>query len=400
MYKVLTVIGTRPEAIKLAPVILELKRRPTKFSSPVCSTGQHRLMLDQVLTEFGIVPDYDLNLMTSGQSLAQITARALEGLNRVVAQENPDVVLVQGDTTTAFCGALAAFYQQKKVGHIEAGLRTENKFSPFPEEMNRRLVCALTDYHFAPTHHARAALLSEKVPRSNIFITGNTVIDALLWVRERTQWQIPDLPEGLVEQVAHHQVILVTGHRRESFGEAFENICGAIRDIADSLPEALFIYPVHLNPNVQKPVNRILGGHARIKLIAPQPYPSFVWLMDRASIVLTDSGGVQEEAPSLGKPVLVMRTATERPEGIAAGNARLVGVTREGIAAELLHLLTHPAERTAMSSVRNPYGDGHAAERIIDVLAAHRPGAGKLKSLNSCDKWAGFERHMNDAKVA
>ena len=368
MLKILTVIGTRPEAIKLAPVVLELKRRPTEFLCLVCATGQHRELLDQVLSVFGIVPDHDLDLMSHGQSLAQITARAVEGLDRIIALENPDVVLVQGDTTTAFCGALAAYYQKKKVGHVEAGLRTGNKFAPFPEEINRRLVGALTDYHFAPTDHARAALLSEGVLSSSVFVTGNTVIDALLWVRERVHREVPGLPAGLVKAIGGNQVILVTGHRRESFGDGFENICAAIREVADASPNVLFIYPVHLNPNVQEPVNRILGGHARIRLIEPQAYLPFVWLMDRASIVLTDSGGVQEEAPSLGKPVLVMRETTERPEGIAAGNARLVGVQKEKIAGELLRLLNHPEERLAMAAARNPYGDGHAAGRIAETL--------------------------------
>jgi UDP-N-acetylglucosamine 2-epimerase (non-hydrolysing) len=368
MLKILTVIGTRPEAIKLAPVVLELKRRPGEFLSRVCATAQHREMLDQVLSVFGIVPDHDLDLMSHAQSLAQITARAVEGLNQIIARENPDVVLVQGDTTTAFCGALAAYYQKKKVGHVEAGLRTGNKFAPFPEEINRRLVGALTDYHFAPTDHARAALLAEGVLSSSVFVTGNTVIDALLWVRERVHREAPDLPAGLAEAIDGNQVILVTGHRRESFGDGFENICGAIREVADASPNVLFIYPVHLNPNVQEPVNRILGGHARIRLIEPQPYLPFVWLMDRATIVLTDSGGVQEEAPSLGKPVLVMRETTERPEGIAAGNARLVGVQKGKIVGELLRLLNHPEERMAMAAARNPYGDGHAAGRIVEAL--------------------------------
>jgi UDP-N-acetylglucosamine 2-epimerase (non-hydrolysing) len=368
MVKVLTVIGTRPEAIKLAPVVLELERRSAEFSSFVCATGQHRQMLDQVLSVFGIRPDHDLELMSPGQTLAQITSRAVEGLNDIIAQYLPDVVLVQGDTTTAFCGALAAYYHKRKVGHVEAGLRTGNKFAPFPEEINRRLVCPLTDYHFAPTAHARAALLSEGVPDSSIFVTGNTVVDALVWVRDRVRRKTPDLPTGLAGQIDGKQLVLVTGHRRESFGEGFENICRAIREVAETTGDVVFIYAVHLNPNVQGPVYRILGGHERIHLIEPQPYLPFVWLMDRASILLTDSGGVQEEAPSLGKPVLVMRETTERPEGVAAGNARLVGVRKQRIAEELLRLLNHPEERTAMATVRNPYGDGRAAKRIADIL--------------------------------
>jgi UDP-N-acetylglucosamine 2-epimerase (non-hydrolysing) len=373
MLKVLTVIGTRPEAIKLAPVLLEFRRRSAEFSSFVCATGQHREMLDQVLSVFGIVSDCDLSLMSPGQSLAQITGRAVEGLDRIVAQESPDVVLVQGDTTTAFCGALAAYYHKKKVGHVEAGLRTGDKFAPFPEEINRRLVCPLADYHFAPTDHARTALLAEGVPSSNIFVTGNTVIDALMWVRDLVRREMPELPDGLVSEMDGNQVVLVTGHRRESFGGGFESICTAIREVVDNCQSAFFVYPVHLNPNVQEPVRRILGGHKRIRLIEPQPYPHFVWLMDRASVVLTDSGGVQEEAPSLGKPVLVMRETTERPEGVSAGNDRLVGVKRESIVKELLRLLLHPEERAAMATMRNPYGDGHAADRIADILLTGSP---------------------------
>jgi UDP-N-acetylglucosamine 2-epimerase (non-hydrolysing) len=285
-----------------------------------------------------------------------------------VEREKPDVVLVQGDTTTALCGALAAYYQKKKVGHVEAGLRTGDKFAPFPEEINRRLIAPLTDYHFAPTEHAKAVLLAEGIPGSTVFVTGNTVIDALLWVRKKVRQNQPALPAGLAEALDGRQMVLVTGHRRESFGEGFENICGAIRAMADASTNVLFIYPVHLNPNVQEPVNRILGAHPRIRLIEPQSYLPFVWLMDRATVVLTDSGGVQEEAPSLGKPVLVMRETTERPEGIVTGNARLVGVKQERIVAELSRLLNDPEARAAMTAVRNPYGDGQAAERIIDIL--------------------------------
>ncbi|MGA2863103.1 MAG: UDP-N-acetylglucosamine 2-epimerase (non-hydrolyzing) [Verrucomicrobiota bacterium] len=366
--KVLTIVGTRPEAIKLAPVILDLKRRATSCSARVCATGQHREMLDQVLPVFGIAPEYDLDLMSPGQTLARITALAIEGLNQVIAQDRPDVVLVQGDTTSAFCGALAAYYQKRKVGHVEAGLRTGDKFAPYPEEINRRLVCPLTDYRFAPTEGAKAALLAEGVPASSIFVTGNTVIDALIRVRERVSRERPVLPEGLAEAVEGGKMVLVTGHRRESFGEGFENICKAIRQVADCSPDVLFVYPVHLNSNVQEPVRRILGGHKRILLIEPLPYVPFVWLMDRATVVLTDSGGVQEEAPSLGKPVLVMRETTERPEGIAPGNARLVGTNKDRIVEHLLNLLTKPKERAAMAAVPNPYGDGHAAERIVDIL--------------------------------
>jgi UDP-N-acetylglucosamine 2-epimerase (non-hydrolysing) len=367
--KVLTIIGTRPEAIKLAPVVLELKRRHDLFDFPVCVTAQHREMLDQPLALFDITPDCDLDIMSSGQTLAKVTARAMEGLDGVVSREKPDIILVQGDTTTAFCGALTGYYHQIKVGHVEAGLRTGNKYAPFPEEINRCLVGRIADLHFAPTEQARQALLNEGIADSTVFMTGNTVIDALLWVRARVQAAPPELPKGLFEAITGQQVILVTGHRRESFGDGFDNICHAIREVADSFVNVAFIYPVHLNPNVREPVNRILGGHPRIHLIEPLSYAPFVWLMDRAAIVLTDSGGVQEEAPSLGKPVLVMRETTERPEGIAAGNAILVGVQRDRIVDRLRQLLCDPESRARMAAVNNPYGDGLAAKRIVDVLA-------------------------------
>jgi UDP-N-acetylglucosamine 2-epimerase (non-hydrolysing) len=287
----------------------------------------------------------------------------------VISQEKPDFVLVQGDTTSAFCGALTAFYHQVKVGHVEAGLRTGNKYAPYPEEINRRQITQLTDYHFAPTERARAALLAEGVAASEVFVTGNTVIDALFWMHKRVCEERPELPDGLVEALDGRQVVLVTGHRRESFGKGFENICCAIREVADTLPEVVFVYPVHLNPNVRKPVNHILGGHERIRLIEPLPYELFVWLMDRATLVLTDSGGIQEEAPSLGKPVLVMRETTERPEGLDSGNARLVGVQRARIVNELMQLLRHSGQRAVMGTVRNPYGDGKASVRIVQVIA-------------------------------
>jgi UDP-N-acetylglucosamine 2-epimerase (non-hydrolysing) len=368
--KVLVIVGTRPEAIKLAPVILELKGRDKEFNCKVCSTGQHRQMLDQVMGLFNIKPDHDLTIMTPGQSLAQITSLAVEGLDQVIAEEKPDVVLVQGDTTTAFCGALAAYYHQVRVGHVEAGLRTDNKFAPFPEEINRRLVGQITDFHFAPTSKAREALLREGVSSKSIFVTGNTVIDALLQVRKSVQKQTPELPSGLAARIEGRRVVLVTGHRRESFGRGFEDLCRAIRRVADAYPDALFVYPVHMNPKVREPVIRILGDHPRICLIEPLDYAAFVWLMDRALIVLTDSGGVQEEAPSLGKPVLVMRENTERPEGIQAGNARLVGVNQGRIVEGLSLLLSDPVEREKMTCVRNPYGDGRAAKRIVDVLGS------------------------------
>jgi UDP-N-acetylglucosamine 2-epimerase (non-hydrolysing) len=367
--KVLTIIGTRPEAIKLAPVIHQLGLQPDRFVSRVCATAQHRQMLDQALVPFAIKPDYDLNIMVPGQTLAQVTSSAVEGLDRIIAEEDPDVVLVQGDTTTAFCGALAAYYRQVKIGHVEAGLRTGNKYAPFPEELNRCLISRLADYQFAPTEHASSALLNEGVAASTIFVTGNTGIDALLWISARVREVRPQLPNELPQAIDGRQLVLVTGHRRESFGDGFENICRAIREIADAFPDVVFVYPVHLNPNVREPVGRILGSHERIHLIEPLAYEPFVWLMDHAAIILTDSGGVQEEAPSLGKPVLVMRETTERPEGIAAGNARLVGTQQERIVTELALLLRDPKQRAAMAQARNPYGDGQASLRILDILS-------------------------------
>lgn len=370
LVKVVAIFGTRPEVIKLAPVIMELNNRLHCFDVFVCATAQHRQMLDQALNVFNLTVDDDLDIMTPGQTLAEVTARAVERLDRVMAREHPDIVLVQGDTTTAFSGALAAYYHQVKVGHVEAGLRTDNKYAPFPEELNRRLIGQLTDFHFPPTQRAREALLREGFPESSIFVTGNTVIDALLWVRELVRDQQPPLPEGLTNHLEGRQMVLVTGHRRESFGEGFENICRAIRQVADLVPDVIFIYPVHLNPNVREPVNRILGGHERIFLIDPLPYESFVWLMDRATVILTDSGGIQEEAPSLNKPVLVMREVTERPEGIQAGVSRLVGVHQKSIADGLIELLSDPRLRQAMTTAQNPYGDGKAARRIADILAS------------------------------
>ena len=364
--RILTILGTRPEAIKLAPVILELQQRPQAFESRVCVTAQHRGMLDQALSIFDIQPDIDLDIMTPGQTLAKLTARAIERLDGVIAREAPDVVLVQGDTTTTFCGALAAYYQRTRVGHVEAGLRTGDKYAPFPEEINRSLVTQVSDLHFAPTAEARDRLLAAGVPPAHIHVTGNTVIDALFWVREHVASSSLEWPERLLDSLNGHRVVIVTGHRRESFGEDFNNICRAIREVAESFPDVAFVYPVHLNPNVRDPVTRILAGHARIHLIEPLPYAHFVHLMNRAVAVLTDSGGVQEEAPSLGKPVLVMRRTTERPEGITAGSAQLVGVEQAGIVNALSGLLQ--GERLGSGPV-NPYGDGQAARRIVDVLA-------------------------------
>ena len=366
--KILTIMGTRPEAIKLAPVVRELVRRPERFVSRVCASAQHRELLDQALAPFALKPDFDLDAMTPGQSLAGVTARIVERFDRLLQQERPDVVLVQGDTTTALCGALTAYYHQVKVGHVEAGLRTGNKYAPFPEELNRSMIGRLADFHFAPTAQARGALLREGVDEKAIFVTGNTVIDALLWVRKQVDRQRPALPEGLAEALEGRQLVLITGHRRESFGKGFENICCAIRQVAESYPNVAFVYPVHLNPQVREPVQRILGGCERIHLTEPLAYEPFVWLMNQATVVLTDSGGVQEEAPSLGKPVLVMRTTTERPEGVAAGNARLVGVEVAQIVDGLSELLCKPEKCAAMAQIQNPYGDGKAAMRIVQVL--------------------------------
>ncbi len=346
----------------------------------VCVTAQHREMLDQVLSVFDVRPDHDLDIMQPGQSLAQVTSRAIAGLDDVIRQVQPDMTLVQGDTTTAFCGALAAHYQHAPVGHVEAGLRTGNKFAPFPEEMNRRLIGRLADQHFAPTQHARDTLLGEAIDPATVHLTGNTVIDALLRVRQQVRDQPPELPAGLqqtLNALNGHPLVLVTGHRRESFGSGFESICEAIREVAELQPDVHFVYPVHLNPNVREPVNRILAGHSQIHLVEPLTYEPFVWLMDQATVVLTDSGGVQEEAPSLGKPVLVMRETTERPEGVEAGNARLVGTGRQRIVQELVQLLTDESARDQMAAVANPYGDGTASRQIADIIAATGSAVGR-----------------------
>jgi UDP-N-acetylglucosamine 2-epimerase (non-hydrolysing) len=366
--KILVVFGTRPEAVKMAPVVKQLREHSELAESRVCVTGQHREMLDQVLGIFGLVPDYDLNIMSEDQSLASVSARVLMGLDEVFENYQPDWVLVQGDTTTAMATSLAAFYRRIKVGHVEAGLRTYDKFQPFPEEINRQIVDALSDLHFAPTERACQNLRREGVPDSSIRVTGNTVIDAMLWVREHVRRLKPRLPEGLARALPGNRLILVTGHRRESFGAGLEQICLAIREIAERFRDVLIVYPVHLNPNVQEPVRRILGGLERVMLVTPLPYATFAWLMDRCHLILTDSGGVQEEAPSLGKPVLVMREVTERPEGIEAGNASLVGTGKERIVRETSRLLNDTAAYNAMAEARNPYGDGHAAERIVEAI--------------------------------
>ena len=367
--KVLVVFGTRPEAIKLAPVIRELRERKRVFDSKVCVTAQHREMLDDVLRLFEVTPDFDLGIMRPNQSLAGLTSRAVEELDLVYEKERADLVLVQGDTTTTFCGALTAYYRKIKVGHIEAGLRTGNKYAPFPEEINRAMVTRLADYHFAPTEEARQNLLAEGVAENDIVVTGNTVVDALLWARERVRERKPALPGGLEAALTGKRLVLVTGHRRENFAKGLEQICRAIRRIVKTFGDVCIVYPVHLNPNVQEPVKRMLGGCSSVFLLEPQPYDVFVWLMDRADIILTDSGGIQEEAPSLGKPVLVMREVTERPEGLSAGTAQLVGTDPTRICGAVSKCLESDVEACGRTHRPNPYGDGQAANRIIEALA-------------------------------
>ena len=366
--RILTCIGTRPEMVKLAPVIKALDRQPEEFESLVCFTGQHRQLLTQAASVFEIEPDINLDLMQADQGLAAFVGRALPALQEVLIGTKPDMVLVQGDTSTVFCAALAAYYQQIPVGHVEAGLRTDNKYAPFPEEMNRRLATRLADLHFAPTETARQALLREGVLGDSIHVTGNTVIDALLWMHARLEHYQPQLPVELLEELADRRVVLITGHRRENFGEGFQQICAGIAASARKHPDVMFVYPVHLNPNVQKPVMELLGNIPNISLLNPLDYNDFVWLMDRSYLVLTDSGGVQEEAPALGKPVLVMREVTERPEGIEAGVARLVGAEGQRIVDSLEELLTDANAYAAMAVSKNPYGDGHAAVRIMEIL--------------------------------
>ncbi len=364
----LVVFGTRPEAVKLAPVVHALR---AKMATRVCVTAQHRQMLDQVLQAFDIVPDFDLNLMKPNQDLFDITANAILALRDVLAELRPRMVIVQGDTTTTFAAALAAFYQRIEVGHVEAGLRTNDKGRPFPEEINRRLTSVMADWHFAPTPWARDNLITEGVAADRVVVTGNTGIDALLRiVADLESGRMPSpLAPDLIEKLGERRMVLVTGHRRESFGGGFERICQALRRVADAHEDVVLVYPVHLNPNVQEPVNRLLGGHPRILLVPPMDYVPFVALMRRATLILTDSGGIQEEAPSLGKPVLVMRETTERPEGVRAGVARLVGTDVDAIAGAASELLNDSATYARMSSPMNPYGDGHAAERIATIVA-------------------------------
>ncbi|HEY0116996.1 MAG TPA: UDP-N-acetylglucosamine 2-epimerase (non-hydrolyzing) [Allosphingosinicella sp.] len=367
--KIVVAIGTRPEAIKLAPLVRELQARPG-VDVQVCATAQHRQMLDQVLDLFGIAPDFDLDLMAPNQTLAGLTARIVASFDEVLAAAAPDVVVVQGDTTTTFACSLAAFYRRVRVAHVEAGLRTGDRHSPFPEEVNRRLTSVLTDWHFAPTERGRAALLAEDYPDRAIHVVGNTVIDALLEMVE----QVRGASEGYAQRFGFlppgARMVLITCHRRENFGGGLQAICDAIGDLAKAYPETHFVYPVHLNPNVQGPVNDRLGSLANVHLIPPQDYLNFIWLMDRAHIVLTDSGGVQEEAPSLGKPVVVMRDTTERMEAIEAGTALLVGSDTRAIVNAARGLLDSEAEWRKMASIANPFGDGHSCARIADILTA------------------------------
>ncbi|ROV59378.1 UDP-N-acetylglucosamine 2-epimerase (non-hydrolyzing) [Vibrio ponticus] len=368
--KILTVFGTRPEAIKMAPLVHALAN-DERFEAKCCVTAQHREMLDQVLELFEIKPDFDLNLMKAGQSLNDVTARIVQELKPVLQEFKPDVVLVHGDTATTFAASLAAYYEQIEVGHVEAGLRTGNIYSPWPEEANRRLTGVLTKYHFAPTETSKENLLRENFNPEDITVTGNTVIDALLMVKDKI-----DNDDVLNQELASQfpfldeskKLILVTGHRRESFGGGFERICEALAKTAKAHKDVQILYPMHLNPNVREPVNRILGDVDNVLLIEPQQYLPFIYLMSRAHIILTDSGGIQEEAPSLGKPVLVMRDTTERPEAVAAGTVKLVGTDVDKIVTELAVLLKNEEAYEAMSFAHNPYGDGLACQRILDEL--------------------------------
>ncbi len=376
------VFGTRPEAIKMAPLVKEFQKHPDEFKTIVCVTGQHRQMLDQVLDIFDISPDYDLNIMKQGQDLYDVTARVLTGMRDVLAEANPDVVLVHGDTTTSTAAALAAFYQQIPVGHVEAGLRTHNIYSPWPEEMNRQITGRIATYDFAPTPLSHDNLLAEGVDDAKITVTGNTVIDALYWVVDKIK-SSPGLQADLSRELMKagydvnrlsngRKLVLITGHRRENFGEGFISMCRAIKTLTEKYPEVDFVYPMHLNPNVRKPIHEVFGedltGLGNMFFIEPLEYLSFVYLMEKSSIVLTDSGGIQEEAPGLGKPVLVMRDTTERPEALSAGTVRLVGTDYNKIVSEVSSLLDDEKHYEKMSKAVNPYGDGLACQRIVDTL--------------------------------
>ena len=381
MKKIMLVFGTRPEAIKMAPLVKEFLKYPDSIKTIVCVTGQHREMLDQVLNLFEIHPDYDLNIMKPGQDLYDVTSRVLLGMRDVLKEASPDVVLVHGDTTTSSAAALAAYYQQIPVGHVEAGLRTGNIYSPWPEEMNRLITGRIAAYNFSPTQLGRENLLKENVKDSTIYITGNTVIDALYWVVEKfkkdsgldssLQKQLLDAGYDVSRLTGGKKLVLITGHRRENFGDGFINMCTAIRDLALKYPDVDFVYPMHLNPNVRKPINAVFGERNSISnmfFIEPLEYLSFVYLMEKSHIVLTDSGGIQEEAPGLGKPVLVMRDTTERPEALDAGTVKLVGTDYGRIYSEVSQLIESEDCYNAMSKAVNPYGDGLACDRIVKVF--------------------------------
>ena len=382
MKNVMLVFGTRPEAIKMAPLVKEFQKHPGKFRTTVCVTGQHRQMLDQVLEIFGITPDYDLNIMKQGQDLYDVTARVLTGMRTVLEEAKPDLVLVHGDTTTSTAAALAAFYKQIPVGHVEAGLRTHNIYSPWPEEMNRQITGRIASWHFAPTPLSRSNLMAEAVEEVRILVTGNTVIDALHIVVDRIR-NDSGLADGLKESLRlagydtertdnGRRLVLITGHRRENFGEGFLNICRAIKALSEKYPEVDFVYPMHLNPNVRRPIHEVFGqelsGLGNMFFIEPLEYLSFVFLMEKSCMVLTDSGGIQEEAPGLGKPVLVMRDTTERPEAVDAGTVRLVGTDYGTIVNGVSALLDDTEEYDKMSQAVNPYGDGRACPRIVEFI--------------------------------
>ncbi|MCX6403821.1 MAG: UDP-N-acetylglucosamine 2-epimerase (non-hydrolyzing) [Actinobacteria bacterium] len=373
--KIMLVLGTRPEAIKMAPLYHALKAQPEVFNTVLCVTAQHRQMLDQVLKVFDMTPDIDLNLMTPGQDLFDLTAAVLKGMRNVLKAYQPDVLLVHGDTTSTLAASMAGFYFGVPVGHVEAGLRTHDLQAPFPEEFNRQVVSKLTNWHFTPTEFSQKNLLAERVPESTITVTGNTVIDALFWVLGRINKNVTlrqQLELFLNEQLGFDwqgvRFVLITGHRRENFGDGFLRICHALKELALRYPAVRFVYPVHLNPNVQQPVNTILSDIPNVHLIAPLDYEPFVYLLKHCHIVLTDSGGIQEEAPSLGKPVLVLRDVTERPEAVAAGTVRLVGTDRGRIVANVVELLDNNSCYAAMAKALNPYGDGKACARIVSIL--------------------------------
>ena len=376
------VFGTRPEAIKMAPLVIQLKREAAHFDTVVCVTGQHREMLDQVLDIFDIKPDYNLNIMKLGQDLYDVTSRVLLGMREVLQKEQPDMVLVHGDTTTSTAAALAAFYQQIPVGHVEAGLRTYNIYSPWPEEMNRQLTGRIATYHFAPTPMCRKNLLNENIDENKIAITGNTVIDALYMVvnRLKNDTTLANKQNEIIREAGYdfnrlssgRQLVLITAHRRENFGDSFIHMITAIKELSRKYPDVDFVYPMHPNPNVRKPIHEVFGEKlenlGNMFFIEPLQYLEFVYLMEKSTIVLTDSGGIQEEAPSLGKPVLVMRDTTERPEALTAGTVKLIGTNYDKIVSEVSTLLDNPAEYVKMSQAVNPYGDGKACERIINIL--------------------------------